>query len=80
MNGDPERPLAGKVALVRAASGTNTSSSTTVCEPVARSPNVSHVFSMDTPLAAMQHAGSVWGVVPTDARYEHVADLAAAGG
>ena len=35
-----------------AASGTNTLSSTTVCEPVARSPIVSQVFSMETPSAA----------------------------
>ena len=34
-----------------AASGTNTSSSTTVCEPVARIPSVSHVSSMLTPSA-----------------------------
>ena len=36
-----------------AASGTNTSSSTTVCEPVARSPSVSHVRSMVTPSACI---------------------------
>ena len=34
-----------------AASGTNTSSSTTVCEPVPRMPIVSHVSSMLTPSA-----------------------------
>jgi hypothetical protein len=40
--------------LVRetAASGTNTSCSTTVCEPVARIPMVSHVSSMLTPSVA----------------------------
>ena len=41
---------AGRVSAT-AASGTNTSSSTTVCEPVARSPSVSHVSSMLTPSA-----------------------------
>ena len=67
-----------------AASGTNTSSSTTVCEPVARSPSVSHVRSMLDALGAeghraVQHLWAVGGVVPADARHEHVADLAAAG-
>ena len=58
-HGDPEHgvpdrvPLAGRVGSSdTAASGTNTSSSTTVCEPVARMPIVSHVSSMLTPSAA----------------------------
>ena len=38
-----------------AASGTNTSSSTTVSEPVARIPSVSHVCSMLTPVRRERH-------------------------
>ena len=74
---------AGRVSAT-AASGTNTSSSTTVCEPVARSPSVSQVSSMLTPSAvsghgAVEHLRAVGRVVPADAGHEHVADLAAAG-
>ena len=67
-----------------AASGTNTSSRTTVCEPVARIPSVSQVGSMPTPSAAnghraVQHLRAVGRLVPAEAGHEHVADLAAAG-
>ena len=66
-----------------AASGTKTSSSTTVCEPVARRPSVSHVRSMPDALGAeryraVQHLRAVGGVVPADARHEDVPRLAPA--